>query len=256
MSAAAVSVALAALAGLLVDDPRSAAVARLRVIRDQRGSRPGGGVLAVASRPVGASDASAGLATWAARIAAVLAGLAVITGRGGAAAVLVPLALALGIPPARRRRATAAVRATLARDLPRAADLTATCLEAGAAPVEALSRVAEAMGGPLGARLRAVASTLASGADLPQPAGDGDPLAALLRAVDRATATGAPLADTVRDVATDARERARWQAMERARRAGVQAVGPLAACFLPAFVLVGVVPVVAGIARSLLAGWS
>ena len=43
--------------------------------------------------------------------------------------------------------------------------------------------------------------------------------------------------------------------MERARRAGVQAVGPLAACFLPAFVLVGVVPVVVGVAQALLAGW-
>jgi len=102
-----------------------------------------------------------------------------------------------------------------------------------------------------------VASSLACGADLlGSPDRGDDPLAGLLRAVDRATTTGAPLADTVRDVASDAREQARWQALERARRAGVQAVGPLAACFLPAFVLVGVVPVVAGIAQALLAGWT
>ncbi|MDQ1599214.1 MAG: hypothetical protein QOD68_688, partial [Actinomycetota bacterium] len=71
----------------------------------------------------------------------------------------------------------------------------------------------------------------------------------------RATATGAPLAGSVREVAADERERARWDALERARRAGVHAVGPLAACFLPAFVLVGVVPVVVGVAQSLLDGW-
>jgi hypothetical protein len=105
--------------------------------------------------------------------------------------------------------------------------------------------------------LQSVAAALDCGAD-PQrlQIHDDDPLAGLLRAVARATATGAPLADTVRDVASDARERARWEALERARRAGVHAVGPLAACFLPAFVLVGVVPVVAGVARALLAGWA
>jgi len=257
MTAAAFSVLLAALAGLLVDDPRSAAVARLRLIRELRWGRASAGAVSGAGRSEGATEGGAVLAGWAARTVAVLAGLAVVTGRGGLAAMLVVLALALGVPPARRHRAAAAAQAALVRHLSRAADLTATCLEAGAAPAEALGRVADAIEGPLGARLRTVASSLSSGADLSrQTIGGGDPLAPLLRAVDRATATGAPLADTVRDVASDARERARWQALERARRAGVQAVGPLAACFLPAFVFVGVVPVVAGIARSLLAGWS
>jgi len=39
-------------------------------------------------------------------------------------------------------------------------------------------------------------------------------------------------------------------AAERARRAGVHVVAPLAMCFLPAFVLVAVVPVVLGLARG------
>jgi pilus assembly protein TadC len=118
--------------------------------------------------------------------------------------------------------------------------------------------VGDAIGGPVGMRLRAVALAVRAGADLPGLAGaDGtDPLAALLRAVARATVTGSPLAESVREVAADQRERARWLALEGARRAGVQAVGPLAACFLPAFVVVGVVPVVVGVAQSLLAGWS
>jgi hypothetical protein len=36
----------------------------------------------------------------------------------------------------------------------------------------------------------------------------------------------------------------------------VQAVGPLAACFLPAFVLLGVVPMIVGVARTVLTGWA
>jgi hypothetical protein len=37
-----------------------------------------------------------------------------------------------------------------------------------------------------------------------------------------------------------------------ARTAGVRAVIPLVACFLPAFILLGVVPVVAGLANELI----
>jgi len=69
-----------------------------------------------------------------------------------------------------------------------------------------------------------------------------------------ASATGAPLAATVSAVADDARERARWDAEASARRAGVRAVGPLAVCFLPAFLLLGVVPIVASVAGQVLAG--
>ena len=47
---------------------------------------------------------------------------------------------------------------------------------------------------------------------------------------------------------------AAWFAAEQAaRRVGVLAVAPLGLCFLPAFVLLGVVPVVIGLAGPLLA---
>jgi pilus assembly protein TadC len=78
----------------------------------------------------------------------------------------------------------------------------------------------------------------------------------LVRVVARASRTGAPMAESVRLLAADEAERARWDALERARRAGVQAVGPLAACFLPAFVLLGVVPMIVGVARTVLTGWT
>ena len=40
----------------------------------------------------------------------------------------------------------------------------------------------------------------------------------------------------------------------RAQRAGVTVLAPLGACFLPAFVCLGIVPVVAGLATSSFGG--
>ena len=84
--------------------------------------------------------------------------------------------------------------------------------------------------------------------------GNGDPLAPLARAFIRSDATGAPIAETVTAVADDQRRAARWAAEAAARRAGVLAVGPLALCFLPAFVLTGVVPVIVAVASDVLNG--
>jgi pilus assembly protein TadC len=66
-----------------------------------------------------------------------------------------------------------------------------------------------------------------------------------------ATGGTAPAAAVAR-LAQEARERAAHSARAAARRAGVLVVLPLGLCFLPAFVLLGVVPVVAGIAGRLL----
>ena len=159
-----------------------------------------------------------------------------------------------------RQRGAAAVRRqteAVAAELPSAADLLATCLSSGAPPADALQTVAEATSGPLAVRLRHVADALRLGAD-PADAwgsvGRGDPLAPLSRAFIRSDTTGAPIAETVTAVADDQRRVARWAAEEAARRAGVLAVGPLALCFLPAFVLTGVVPVVVAVAGDVLNG--
>ena len=243
MSAAVAAVTLALLAGLVVAGPAGAEV-RLRRLRPARG--PGQLRLPV---PV-----------WTPRAVAAAAMVALLAGHGVPALALVAVAVASRGPGARRTRAETRVRARLTRDLPRAADLLATCLEAGAEPASALAEVAAAIGGPLEARLRPVALALAAGSPATRAGvgsgGPDDPVGRLVRTLVRAGETGAPLASSVRDLAADERERARWDALERARRAGVRAVGPLAACFLPAFVLVGVLPVVVGVARSLLAGWA
>jgi pilus assembly protein TadC len=168
------------------------------------------------------------------------------------------VAAALSTVRLSRQRGAAAVRRqveAVAAELPSAADLLATCLSSGAPPADALQAVAEASSGPLADRLRHVAGALRLGADAADAWGtvrNGDPLAPLARAFVRSDATGAPIAETVTAVADDQRRVARWAAEAAARRAGVLAVGPLALCFLPAFVLTGVVPVIVAVAGDVL----
>jgi pilus assembly protein TadC len=245
VTAGAASIGLALVAGLLVAEPR-AGVDRLARLTTRAMS--------------GATDPARGVVgppAWRARLAAVAAGFGLLSGHPAAAAAIGVLAVALGAPAVRATRAEQLRRAVLLADLPRAAELLATCLQAGASPAPAMSAVADAVGGPLAGRLRAVVAFLRSGTDLAHwPADPVDPVDRLVRAVARASRTGAPMAESVQLLAADEAERARWDALERARRAGVQAVGPLAACFLPAFVLLGVVPMIVGVARTVLTGWT
>jgi pilus assembly protein TadC len=159
-----------------------------------------------------------------------------------------------------RQRSAAAARReaeAVVAELPSAADLLATCLISGATPPDALQTVAEATHGPLADRLRQVAGSLRLGAEPADAWGPiirSDPLAPLARAFIRSDATGAPIAETVTAVADEQRRVARWTAEAAARRAGVLAVGPLALCFLPAFILTGVVPVIVAVASDVLDG--
>jgi hypothetical protein len=45
-------------------------------------------------------------------------------------------------------------------------------------------------------------------------------------------------------VARDARDGSRWEGEAKARAVGARAAAPLGLCFLPAFVLVAIVPIV------------
>ena len=152
------------------------------------------------------------------------------------------------------RHPTATARRAAAAHLPLAADLLAACLAAGASPHEAAAAVGGALGGPLGARLTRVAAEARLGAEpavawrhvgqLPEAHG-------LARRMARAAATGAPAVAAVTRLAADARTRRAREAQVRARRAGVLVTGPLGLCFLPAFLLLGVAPVVLGLADAL-----
>lgn len=66
-----------------------------------------------------------------------------------------------------------------------------------------------------------------------------------------AHATGAPTVELLQVSARQARAERRQEAERRAARLGVQMVLPLGLCFLPAFVLLGVVPVVLGLLPEL-----
>jgi len=142
-----------------------------------------------------------------------------------------------------------AAREEIDRDLPLAVELLAACAAVGRAPQECLPVVSRAVGGALGARLDEVTARLSLGAD---PVAEWGRLARdaqlveLGRTMLRSTESGAPLAEGLARLAEDKRRERRTQTQLRARNVGVKAAGPLAACFLPAFMLIGVVPTIAG----------
>lgn len=146
-------------------------------------------------------------------------------------------------------------RATVQRDLPLAADLLAAVLAAGAPPTAAAAAVGRAVGGPLGEQLDRVARAGNLGA---APASawahvlDDPVTASLARPIVRAAERGAPAAAAAARVGAQLRQEARDRAAAAAEVVAVRGVGPLGLCFLPAFVLLGVVPLVAGSALTLL----
>jgi pilus assembly protein TadC len=143
----------------------------------------------------------------------------------------------------------AARQRALARDLPGACDLLGVCLTAGVPVSGAVAAVAEATGGPLAEELRAVAAMYRLGA-APREAwrGAAAELQPLGRVLVRAGESGSSAAAALAALATEGRASGRAATEERVRRAGVWVLAPLGACFLPAFVCLGVVPLVLGIA--------
>ncbi|WP_223166567.1 type II secretion system F family protein [Nonomuraea sp. SYSU D8015] len=190
-------------------------------------------------------------------ITSICAGLATAALIGGIVGILAGLLIApaTGVYLHRKEPTqTQHEREQIAKDLPFAADLMTACLLAGR-PVSAATEIAaNAIGGPLGQRLAWVSTQLRLGAD-PEPTWGllaKDPaLGQLSRAMTRAAQSGAPVADVLTRLADDAREASRAATVASARRVGVKAVAPLGLCFLPAFVLLGIVPVIAGLASTI-----
>ncbi len=152
--------------------------------------------------------------------------------------------------PAHRRRDAALAR----RDLPHLVGLLADALRSGQPPDDALAVVAGALPGPAAARLAELVPRLRLGVDPGQVWRDlaADPaLGPLGRALARAHRTGAPVVPAVERLAQELARAARAETEDRARAVGVKAAVPLGLCLLPAFVLIGIVPVVAGLLVSL-----
>ncbi len=193
-------------------------------------------------------------------LAALIAGLscwAIVTGLVGmvlGAVVAGAVHLGIGVmePASIRTR-----RQQIERDAPLVADLLSCCLVVGASTHTAMAAVADAVGGPTQQLLAESAARIRLGAD---PLTEWSrlaavqPLAPIARAFTRSTVSGAPLADLLLEVANEQRSTLRAGLQERAKSAGVRTVGPLGACFLPAFILLGVVPVIASLVTQLLGG--
>ncbi|MFE6744783.1 type II secretion system F family protein [Kitasatospora purpeofusca] len=142
-------------------------------------------------------------------------------------------------------------QAQLLRQLPLTAELLAACLGSAASPAAAVAAVGGSVGAPMGPLLLSTAAELALGAPPElcwRRLGEEHPsLAPLARCLVRTSLSGAPAATALVGLAGGQRAEAVRAAHARVRRAGVLATAPLGLCFLPAFVLIGVVPVVVGL---------
>ncbi|MDG4803429.1 type II secretion system F family protein [Micromonospora sp. WMMD980] len=192
------------------------------------------------------------------RLGAGLAAVAVAVVVGGWAGLLAgPLAGVAADRLLRRIEPRAARERRLREtaDLPLAADLLAAALRAGAPVDRSAVAVAEALGGPLADRLGRVGRTLSLGgtpteawAHLRRVPGAESLVAAAIRSSN----SGAALAGALTRLADDLRAERATAAEASARRAGVLIVLPLGLCFLPAFILAGLVPVIVAVLGDVL----
>ncbi len=173
---------------------------------------------------------------------------------GVVAAVLVaPVAARLlrRIEPRSARRA----RQAAAGELPFAADLLAAALRAGV-PVEAAARTTGAgIGGRVGRDLVRVADGLRLGLEPPDawPVLRGTPGAErIVDTIVRSAESGAAVARALERLADDLRGSRAAAVEAAAARVGVLIVLPLGLCFLPAFVLAGIVPVIVAVLGGVL----
>jgi Type II secretion system (T2SS), protein F len=191
-----------------------------------------------------------------------------------------PVAVAVGAALARApTRLSPTQRAADRRLVAVYAGLLASCLDAGMAVGAALRAVTEVLtdrdagassvgqtgavdrkglaeldrGRPL-AVLDQVAAMLSLGADSETAwriVDLGETLAPLAAAARRSAAGGGALADAAREVAEQLRQETAAESVRAAGRAGVLMTAPLGLCFLPAFLCLGLAPVVVGLLGQL-----
>jgi Flp pilus assembly protein TadB len=195
-----------------------------------------------------------GVAVGSGAISAALTWLLIGGWLGAAAGATVGVAGAVWLARSREARESkdsARVRA----DLPFALDLLAAGLRTGASTPRVLEVVARETRGPLGDGLQDISRMLSAGVPVPRAFElldrypDG---ARLARAAARSADSGASLAAACTRVADDLRAARTGLVEASAARAAVWLVLPLGLCFLPAFVLAGVVPVVMSVLGGVL----
>ena len=185
------------------------------------------------------------------------------------AAVLLAVALLIGGNSARvGRRLDRATAASLphppASDRSRdplavasSLDVFAACLTSGMAVATAAAATGPFAPHQLAGVLVRAADLLTLGAEpataWSDPGQSGDQrMTALLRLARRSASSGTALAHGVAELADQSRLDAGDAAQAAAERASVLIAGPLGLCYLPAFLCLGIVPVVVGLAGDVL----
>lgn len=161
------------------------------------------------------------------------------------------IAASVGAPVRRRRPGRAAPSPDPGATLPEVVDLLGVVAAAGLPVAASLSAAAPRCPEPwrshlAGALAEADRGTLLADAVTGLPARAGSAAFPLSRVLVDALADGSGFAPALGRLAADTRDRRRRAAEERARRVPVRMLAPLVCCSLPAFVLVGLVPLLAG----------
>jgi pilus assembly protein TadC len=134
-------------------------------------------------------------------------------------------------------------------------DLFRVAVNAGLTVHDAVREVSRVVAGPVEASLNEVQRRVGLGHRLsdalPLLVEVGEPIRPLVRVLVSAERDGAPLAEPLERVSEHARDVRRRSAEEAARRVPVRLLLPLVACVLPAFVLLTVVPLLAGTLQTL-----
>jgi Flp pilus assembly protein TadB len=168
---------------------------------------------------------------------------------GLVAAVVVWTVLDRAETPAQRRR-----RERVRADLPHVVGLLAAAVRSGLPPADGLALVCVALPGPASDALATLPPRIALGmppSDVWGSIASEPALAPLGRTLARSARTGEPVADALDRLGRELAARSRSETEDAARRVGVRAAVPLGLCLLPAFLLVGIVPVVAGLVGAL-----
>jgi pilus assembly protein TadC len=186
---------------------------------------------------------------WTLAAATALAG---VVGIGGLLGVTIGVGTAAGIIVTARLGGQPPTAAPDA--VPVVVELLAGCLDAGLSMPDALE-AASVGGDPVtAAACRAAAAALRRGASADEAwiSWQNDPwLEPVSRATARTTQSGASVADELRRVAARLRSHRHARLQQRVQQASIWVVVPLGLFFLPAFVLVAVVPIVIGLFSGL-----
>jgi len=200
--------------------------------------RDGGATLAWRLTLAGAAAAAICLA-----VSNVVGGLGWWTWLGWPVITMVGALLLGGLESRSARRR----REELISDTPQALELMATCLAAGM-PVRLAGRaVADAFDSALSedlGRVLALVELGVSDADAWRTLQDHPQLGPAAQDLSRSVESGTMMVEALRRHAAAAREARRAAQVIRARSVGVRSVLPLMICFIPSFLLLGVVPTV------------